>query len=83
MQLDSIIIPLKKNSLLTCFLFALLMASCKIKTAEGKNEKLENVSYYKYLGITMSTRLSWTPAQVTLATQASKAMNVINQVNYN
>ena len=31
----------------------------------------------------MSTRLSWSPAQVTLAAQASKALNIINQVNYN
>ena len=46
-------------------------------------QKLENVSYYKYLGLTMSTRLSWSPAQVTLAAQASKALNIINQVNYN
>ena len=47
-----------------------------------KDKKLENVSYYKYLGVTMSTRLSWSPAQVTLATQAGKALNIINQVNY-
>ena len=47
-----------------------------------KDRKLENVSYYKYLGVTMSTRLSWSPAQVTLATQAGKALNIINQVNY-
>ena len=46
-------------------------------------QKLENVSYYKYLGLTMSNRLSWSPAQVTLAAQASKALNIINQVNYN
>ena len=46
-------------------------------------QKLENVSYYKYLGLTMSTRLSWSPAQVTLAAQACKALNIINQVNYN
>ena len=43
-----------------------------------KYKKLENVSYYKYLGVTMS----WSPAQVTLATQAGKALNIINQVNY-
>jgi hypothetical protein len=43
--------------------------------------KLENVSYYKYLGVTMSTRLSWSPAQTTLAAQARKALHVINQVN--
>ena len=30
-----------------------------------KDKKLENVSYYKYLGVIMSTRLSWSPAQVT------------------
>ena len=42
-----------------------------------KDKKLENVSYYKYLNLTMSTHLSWSPAQVTLATQ-----NIINQANY-
>ena len=42
MQLDSLITPLKKNLLLTCFLFALLMVNCKTKTSEGKNEKVEN-----------------------------------------
>ena len=47
-----------------------------------KDKKLENVSYYKYLGVTMSTRLSWSPAQVTLATHAGKALNIINQVTY-
>ena len=46
-------------------------------------QKLANVSNYKYLGLTMSTRLSWNLAQVTLAAQASKALNIINQVNYN
>jgi hypothetical protein len=44
--------------------------------------KLDNVSYYKYLGVIISTRLSWSPAQTTLSLQASKAMNLINQVNY-
>ena len=39
-------------------------------------------TYYKYLGVTISTRLSWSPAQVTLASQARKALHVINQVNY-
>lgn len=43
--------------------------------------KLDNVSYYKYLGVTMSTRLSWTPAQTVLAAQARKALLMISQVN--
>ena len=43
-----------------------------------KEKKLENISYDKYVGITMSTRSSWTPAQVTLATQAGNAFNVVN-----
>ena len=46
------------------------------------DKKLENVIYYKYLGVIMSTHLSWSPAQVTLATQSSKALNILNQVNY-
>ena len=45
--------------------------------------KVKNVSYYKYLGVTMSTRLSWSPAQITLAAQANKALYVLNKVNYN
>ena len=45
--------------------------------------KIDIVSYYKYLGLTMSSRLSWSPAQETLAAQANKAIHVINQVNYN
>ena len=44
--------------------------------------KLETVSYYKYLGIVISTRLSWSPAQSTLSAQASKAINMINQMNF-
>ena len=43
--------------------------------------KLDNVPYYKYLGVTMSTRLSWSPAQSTLAAQAKKALLVISEVN--
>ena len=46
-------------------------------------KKLNHVSYYKYLGVIMSSRLSWSPAQETLAMQASKTLNLINQVNYN
>lgn len=45
-------------------------------------ERLENVRYYKYLGLTMSSRLSWSPAQMTLAAQASKALQLINCMNY-
>ena len=44
--------------------------------------KLDSVSYYKYLGIIISSRLSWTPAQTTLAAQASKSLSVINQLNH-
>ena len=44
--------------------------------------KLETKSHYKYLGVVISTRLSWSPAQSTLSNQASKAINVINSVNY-
>ena len=40
--------------------------------------KLETVSYYKYLGLVFSTRLSWSPAQITLAAQASKSLYCIN-----
>jgi len=43
---------------------------------------IENVSYYKYLGLIMSTRLSWSPAQSTLSCQAQKAVGLIHQINY-
>ena len=44
--------------------------------------KLNCVSYYKYLGIIISSRLSWSPAQTTLAAQASRSLSVINQLNH-
>jgi hypothetical protein len=44
--------------------------------------RLKYVTYYKYLGVLISTRLSWSPAQVTLSLQASKALHVISEVNY-
>jgi len=44
--------------------------------------KIENVSYYKYLGVLFSTRMSWTPAQENLAAQARKAMYLIEKINY-
>ena len=54
-----------------------------------KNEKcyfngieIESVTYYKYLGVLISTRLSWSPAQALLATQGHKAMFLINKLNY-
>ena len=44
-------------------------------------ESITSVSYYKYLGLIMSTRLSWSPAQQTLSLQAEKAMYCINKLN--
>ena len=35
-----------------------------------KGEMIKHTTYYKYLGIMMSTRLSWSPAQKTLSLQA-------------
>ena len=45
-------------------------------------KKIPVTSYYKYLGVIMSTRLSWSPAQKTLAQQSEKAMQVISKLNY-
>jgi hypothetical protein len=45
-------------------------------------QKIKIVPYYKYLGLTMSSRLSWSPAQTTLSAQATKALRVISQINY-
>ena len=45
-------------------------------------ERIKTVSYYKYLGLIMSTRLSWTPAQKTLSQQSEKCMNFIRTINY-
>jgi len=54
-----------------------------------KNEKfflnanqIECVSYYKYLGVLMSTRLSWSPAQKYLALQANRACFTLNDILY-
>ena len=44
--------------------------------------KIDNVSYYKYLGVLYSTRMSWTPAQETLAAQGRKAMYLIERMSY-
>jgi len=45
-------------------------------------ERVKLTSYYKYLGVIISTRLSWSPAQKTLALQAEKSMNFIKKLNY-
>jgi hypothetical protein len=45
-------------------------------------EKLKLVSCYKYLGLIISSRLSWSPAQKTLSEQAEKAMNCIRRLNF-
>ena len=45
-------------------------------------EKVKLVSYYKYLGLIVSSRLSWSPAQKTLSDQAEKSMNCISRLNY-
>ena len=45
--------------------------------------KIDCVSYYKYLGVTFSTRLSWTPAQVNLAGQARKSLGIVDRINFN
>jgi hypothetical protein len=46
------------------------------------NVKIDVVPYYKYLGVTMSTRLSWSPAQTLLARQTSKALHAVNEINF-
>lgn len=42
--------------------------------------RLETVRYYKYLGITFSTRLSWSPALKTLCLQSKRALIKINSI---
>jgi hypothetical protein len=44
--------------------------------------EIELAKYYKYLGVLLSSRLSWSPAQTMLAAQGSKAMYIINKVNF-
>ena len=44
-------------------------------------QKIQLSSFYKYLSILMSSRLSWSPAQKTLSQQAEKAMFLINNIN--
>ena len=55
----------------------------KTETFYFDDKQLESVSYYKYLGILMSTRLSWSPAQRYLASQAERACYALNDVLYN
>jgi hypothetical protein len=44
--------------------------------------RIRPTTYYKYLGLIISTRLSWSPAQKTLAQQAEKSMNCVRKLNY-
>ena len=44
------------------------------------NGRLECVPHYKYLGITFSSRLSWTPALNTLCTQSKRELIRLNQI---
>ena len=45
-------------------------------------KRIPLASYYKYLGVIISSRLSWTPAQKTLSQQAEKCFNLIRILNY-
>ena len=45
------------------------------------NEVLAPVTYYKYLGIVFSSRLSWSKALETLASQAEKTMYMIRAIS--
>ena len=44
--------------------------------------KIENVTNYRYFDITMSTRLSWSPAQKHVAAQAERACFALYNVLY-
>ena len=44
-------------------------------------QKIDNVLFFKYLGVIISSRLSWTPAQNTLSAQAAKAVRVVDNAN--
>ena len=44
--------------------------------------EIEVVSYYKYLGLLLSSRNSWSKAVSNLADQASKAMKIISVASY-
>jgi hypothetical protein len=46
-----------------------------------QSKKIEVTTYYKYLGLTFSSRLSWTMGQKTLAAQAHKVVAFILQVS--
>lgn len=46
-----------------------------------QSRKIEVTTYYKYLGLTFSSRLSWTMGQKTLAAQAHKVVAFILQVS--
>jgi hypothetical protein len=46
-----------------------------------KNIKIDVVSWYKYLGLMVTSRLIWTKAQYTLAAQSLKAINIIRSLS--
>ena len=46
-----------------------------------KNEKIDVVSYYKYLGVSFSSRLSWSTTTRNLAAQALKVVALIKLYN--
>ena len=55
----------------------------RYESAYYRGTKIDCVSYYKYLGVTFSTRLSWTPAKVNLADQARKSLGIVDRINFN
>ena len=48
-----------------------------------KGKQIECTTYYKYLGLMVSSRLNWTVAQQTLASQANKAVAFLQQATKN
>ena len=47
------------------------------------NRILEMVSYYRYLGLIVSSWLSWSPVKKNLAPQAEKAVHLIKNILIN
>ena len=47
-----------------------------------KGQQLRPATYYKYLGLVISSRLTWTKALQTLASQATKALALFRRFDY-
>ena len=53
-----------------------------MKCGISMGKQLKTVTYYKYLGLVFSSKLSWSKATYTLASQARKAIALFRCLDY-